>query len=70
MLVKIKNIMLQTIMSEEKNPTEYLGLFEEIECKLKLDQYKGSGCKKIKKRIIGGGNTRELRFTMKGRQWL
>lgn len=37
---------------------------------LKLEQYKGTGPKKIKKRMIGGGNTRQVRFTTKGKQWL
>lgn len=50
--------MLQTMVSEENNMREYLGLFEEMESKLKLDRHKGTSCKKIK-RTIGGGNTRK-----------
>lgn len=41
------------MMPEENNTREYLGLFEEIECKRKLKQHKRTGCKKIKKRILG-----------------
>lgn len=57
------------MMPEENNTREYLGLFEEIECKRKLKQHKRTGCKKIKKRILGEEThtQKKLRFTVKGK---